>query len=140
MTVPARRFPYSSRSPTLPTGSQSPFLPLVLIGAHRIAVSGLVDSGAAINVVPYSIGLQLGFDWKRQSQSVELRGYLESVEAKAIVVSAIVGDFAQVRQAFAWAESDSVPLILGQVNFFLEFDVCFFRSQLAFEVRPKGAS
>jgi hypothetical protein len=24
-----------------------------------------------------------------------------------------------------------------QVNFFLEFDICFFRSQSIFEVRPK---
>jgi hypothetical protein len=31
-----------------------------------------------------------------------------------------------------------VAMILGQVNFFMEFDVCFFRSQAAFEVTPKG--
>ena len=29
-------------------------------------------------------------------------------------------------------------MILGQVNFFMEFDVCFFRSQAAFEINPKG--
>ena len=29
------------------------------------------------------------------------------------------------------------PLLLRRMNFFLEFDVCFYRSQLAFEVRPK---
>jgi|GEM_PF-3158502 len=28
-------------------------------------------------------------------------------------------------------------LILGQANFFLEFDVCFFRARSEFEVRPK---
>ena len=39
--------------------------------------------------------------------------------------------------AFAWAQSDAVGIILGQVNFFLEFDVCFFRSRASFEVRPK---
>jgi hypothetical protein len=34
--------------------------------------------------------------------------------------------------------SDRRAMILGQVNFFMEFDLCFFRSQAAFEVKPKG--
>jgi hypothetical protein len=29
-------------------------------------------------------------------------------------------------------------VILRQVNLFMEFDVCFFRSQAAFEINPKG--
>jgi hypothetical protein len=29
-------------------------------------------------------------------------------------------------------------LILGQTNFFMEFDVCFYRSHLEFEIRPKS--
>jgi len=45
----------------------------------------------------------------------------------------------EVRLAFAWAKTDTVPLILGQVNFFLEFDVCLFRSRAVFEVRSKAA-
>jgi len=31
-----------------------------------------------------------------------------------------------------------VPLILGQVNFFMEFDVCFYRSQLEFAISLKA--
>ncbi|BAZ09747.1 hypothetical protein NIES4071_15570 [Calothrix sp. NIES-4071] len=31
----------------------------------------------------------------------------------------------------------ALPLILGQANFFMEFDVCFYRSQKLFEVTPK---
>jgi len=31
-----------------------------------------------------------------------------------------------------------MPVLLGQVNFFMEFDGCFFHSQAAFEVNPKG--
>jgi hypothetical protein len=66
---------------------------------------------------------------------VELSGNLAAVEARVVVVSAVVGKFAPVRLAFAWAKTDSVSVILGQVNFFLEFDVCFFRSRALFEVR-----
>jgi hypothetical protein len=59
------------------------------------------------------------------------------VEARVVVLSVVAGSFPPVRLAFAWARSDAVPVILGQVNFFMEFDVCFFRSRGLFDVRPK---
>jgi hypothetical protein len=43
-----------------------------------------------------------------------------------------------VQLVFAWTKAVQVPLILGQVNFFMEFDVCFYRSQLYFAVSPKN--
>ena len=57
--------------------------------------------------------------------------------ATVIVLAAVVVGYPPVRLAFAWAQTDAVSVILGQVNFFLEFDVCFFRSLALFEVRPK---
>jgi hypothetical protein len=55
-------------------------LPLTLIGRQSVTTTGLVDSGAAVNVLPYTLGVQLGFDWDQQTQSVELSGNLASVE------------------------------------------------------------
>lgn len=115
-----------------------PVLPLTLIGSRSLATSGLLDSGAALNVLPNALGLQLGFDWDRQTRSVQLSGNLASVEARVVVMSAVVGRFPPVRLAFAWAKTDAVPVLLGQVNFFMEFDLCFFRSRGLFEVRPKS--
>jgi hypothetical protein len=137
MTTPAQQFPYVPRDPTLGHASLSPMLPLTLIGTQSVATSGLLDSGAAINVLPYSVGVQLGFDWNQQTRSVELSGNLAAVEARVIVVAGVIGTFPPVRLAFAWARTDAVSVLLGQVNFFLEFDVCFFRSRELFEVRPK---
>ncbi len=137
MTIPAEEFPYVPRDPTLGHASLAPMLPLTLIGRQTVTASGLVDSGAAINVLPFSLGAQLGFDWEQQTKSVELSGNLASAEARVVVVSAVVGKFAPVRLAVAWAKTDSVSVILGQVNFFMEFDVCFFRSRALFEIRPK---
>jgi hypothetical protein len=137
MSAPAQQFPYVPRDPSLGQASLAPMLPLTLIGRQSVTASGLVDSGAAINVLPYTLGVQLGFDWDQQTQSVELSGNLASVEARVVVLSAVVGTFPPVRLAFAWARTDDVSVLLGQVNFFLEFDVCFFRSRGTFEVRPK---
>lgn len=62
----------------------------------------------------------------------------EAVPARAVIVSGQVESFLPVELVFAWTQSEQVPVILGQVNFFMEFDVCFFGSQSAFEVKPKS--
>jgi hypothetical protein len=97
----------------------------------------LLDTGAAVNVLPYGIGAQLGFLWDQQTTTVRLSGNLAAIEARVVLVASTVAQFPPVRLAFAWAKQDSMPVILGQVNFFIEFDVCFFRTRSLFEVRPR---
>ena len=124
MTAAAQQFPYVPRDPSLGNASLAPMLPLTLIGRQSVPTSGLVDSGAAINVLPYSLGVQLGFDWDRQTKSVELSGNMASVEGRIVVVSTIIETFAPVRMAFAWAKTDAVSVMLGQVNFFRAAKLC----------------
>jgi len=128
------RFPFSE---TQKTGSL-PYLPLVLTYQnHSLAVSGLLDTGASVNVLPYKIGKELGALWEDQTVRVCLTGNLARFEARAIIISAQIGQFALVNLAFAWTQNENVPLILGQVNFFSEFDVCFFASENIFEITQK---
>jgi hypothetical protein len=116
-----------------------PKMPLTLTYRNSsIEVSALLDTGASVNVLPYSMGVQLGAVWEEQTMAVTLAGNLTSTEARGLLVSAQIGDLTPVRLVFAWSQSDDVPLLLGRMNFFLEFDVCFYRSQLIFEVRPKS--
>ena len=138
MSGPAQQFPFVARDAALGSASLAPMIPLTLQGPQTVAVSALLDTGAAVNVLPYSIGTQLGFFWDQQTTSVQLSGNLASVEARVVIVAATVAQFPPVRLAFAWAKQDSVPVILGQVNFFMEFDVCFFRSRSILEVRPRS--
>ncbi|HVA50534.1 MAG TPA: hypothetical protein VNH11_29585 [Pirellulales bacterium] len=137
MSAAAQQFRYVPREPSLGQASLAPMLTLTLTGARSATISALVDSGAAVNVLPFSLGVDLGLDSDLQTQSVELSGNLASVDARVVVLSAAVGRFPPVTLAFAWARTDAVSVILGQVNFFLEFDVCFFRSRSVFEVGPK---
>jgi hypothetical protein len=118
-----------------------PDLPIVLRHqTHSLSAVGLVDSGASVSVLPYSLGARLGFDWSAQKAQITLAGTLAQVDARGIVVVAAVGQLAPVRVALAWANSDQVPFLLGQFNFFQAFDVCFFRPRGVFEIRQPGAS
>jgi hypothetical protein len=137
VNAPVEQFRFVARDPALGSASLAPMMPLTLKGNQSITVFSLLDTGAAVNALPYSIGAQLGFVWDQQTTSVQLSGNLASVEARVVLVAATVAGFSPVRLAFAWAKQDSIPVILGQVNFFMEFDVCFFRSRSLFEVRPK---
>ncbi len=136
-----QRFPYVQVDPSLGAASALPYMPITLTyGQNEIAASALVDSGAALNVLPYNIGVQLGAVWEQQTVPVQLSGNLAASEARALLLIGRVADFRPVRLAFGWSRSNHVPVILGQVNFFMEFDVLFRRSQLLFEIRSKGAS
>lgn len=137
----AQRFRYVEIAPTLGAASALPYAPITLnFGGKTASTTALIDSGAALNVLPYDVGIELGMVWERQSISMQLAGNLANSEAKATIVNATIGQFAPVRLAFAWTRNNHVPVILGQVNFFLEFDVCFFRSQSAFEIKPQALS
>lgn len=110
-------------------------------GNHSVNVTGLLDTGSAVNVLPYSIGLALGAVWQAQMVSIPLVGALGRHDARALALLAshpqLISSLT-VRLAFAWVQTDEAPVIFGQVNFFAEFDVCFFRSQGVFDVKLKG--
>jgi hypothetical protein len=65
---------------------------------------------------------------------------MSQVGAHGIVVEGIVGRLPTERLAMAWADSDDVPFLLGQFNFFQAFDVFFYRSRGIFEIRQPIAS
>jgi hypothetical protein len=134
----SQRFNFTEGFDTFGVSDALPQIPLTLMYRNSsVEVSGLLDTGASVNVLPYSVGIQLGAVWEEQTTTVTLAGNLASIEARGLLIPAQIGDFDPVRLVFAWSRSDDAPLLLGRMNFFLEFDVCFYRSQLIFEVRAK---
>ena len=132
------RFPYTAADNT--PISLMPILRLNLnIAKNSIEVAGLLDTGSAVNVLPYPFGLQLGAVWEEQITPIRLVGNLGRFEARALVAMASHPEITDqpVRLVFAWTKAEDVRVIFGQMNFFLEFDVCFYRSQNAFDVRLK---
>lgn len=135
----AERYPFFSADSALGEASSRPYLPFNLgYQENTLATTGLLDTGASVNVLPYSAGIELGYEWERQTTILSLTGNLAQYEARVVLAQATIGQFKPVQLVFAWTQATNVPLILGQVNFFMEFDVCFYRSQLEFAVSPKA--
>ena len=133
------RFEYTPVTAQAGEAGFLPQLPLILTYKNQsVNASGLLDTCATVNVLPYRFGLQLGAEWDPQAPAITLTGNLAQFPARPIVVLASVGGFPSTRLAFAWTQAEDIPLILEQVNLFMEFDVCFYRSQRAFDVRPRS--
>ena len=125
------RFPYDSR--------QRPMLPLTLrVNGLQQMATALVESGADVNVLPWSVGASLGFVWQPNKATIRVAGISQGA-AMPVLLTAEFGDIQGATLAFAWCQTDSVPLVLGQTNFFMEFDICFFRSRSEFQIVRKAA-
>jgi xanthosine utilization system XapX-like protein len=112
-----------------------PTIPITLSYSNfSVSANAWLDSGSTVNLLPYDIGLQLGAIWEKQTIRLPLAGNLAMVEARGLFVHVQIGNLEPVRLAFAWAQAAQVPLILGQTNFFREFDVCFQRSRSTIEI------
>lgn len=85
-------------------------------------------------MLPYQLGLDLGADWDTRGDIEGLQGIGGGVEAKKFVADLYVEVWPSIRQIFAWARNDEIPVILGQIDFFQKVNVCFHRSRNFFEV------
>ncbi len=107
-------------------------------GTRTINRSALVDSDSTINVLPYKDGRDIGLSWETQRVPLKEEGFLRGAPVYAILLTAFLGPFPSVELAFAWTRKgrDIVRLILGQVNFFENFDVTFRGREKTFEIIP----
>jgi hypothetical protein len=134
-----RRFTYQQVRNARGQAILRPHLPVALAHDGRtFRESGLLDTGADVNVLPYLIGIELGGVWNEQPPLTGLSGNLTNYAARALVLTAVIEPFEPVELVFAWTQAEHVPLIFGQMNFFLEFDVCFYRSRGEFEIHQRG--
>ena len=126
---------------TLSSGAFTRALPRVPMelshGNRSVEVEGLVDTGSTINVLPFDYGLSLGMVWEEHNIPLTLTGALANYEARAAFIwasNARLTGHNPVQLSVAWTASNDVPVILGQTNFLMEFNVCFYLSQSYFEV------
>jgi hypothetical protein len=89
--IVSARFPYLDAVASQPGASLMPLVPIRLShSAVEVEATGLLDTGAAVNVLPYSIGRQLGLIWEEQRTPILLSGNLARLPARGAVVSAMI--------------------------------------------------
>jgi len=102
-------FPYTATD-QLPT-SLMPRLSLLLsLNQRQVEVIGLLDTGAAVNVLPYQVGLALGAVWEDQITPVSLVGSLGQFDARALVVRQHIRK-SQPTKRCGWCSRGPVPIL-----------------------------
>lgn len=133
------RYRYKTVGSQQDISDSMPRLPLTLRATTtRVQTVGLVDSGATVNVMPYALGIQLGAVWNDRDAIIPLSGNLGKQPAMPLSAIVEIGQIEPVKLVFAWTKATNIPLILGQTNFFIEFDICFYRSKLEFEIKRRS--
>lgn len=132
------RVNYVAQSNNLGQTLLRPILPIRLNYRSRsIELAGLLDTGADVNVLPYFAGLQLGAIWENQPVLPPLSGNLGRHEARALYLMGSVRTLEPAQLGFAWTRDETAPLLLGQINFLQEFDICFYGAESSFEIQRK---
>ncbi len=133
------RFFYSTTDSSQNEFDSLPRIPMIIRReGHTVEAIGLVDSGATVNVTPLDMGQQLGAVWEDHKAIIQLTGNLGKQPAIPLLAMVQIGDIPPIQLVFAWTKNLDTSLILGQTNFFMEFEVCFYRSRMEFEVKPKS--
>lgn len=126
-----------SYTPTPPFSGGMPIVNVHLSNeGHSLITPALVDSGAAMNILPFEYGKQLGFVWEEQHLSLPMGGLLPNAKAFAVPVTLALDPFPPIELAFAWTDVSHtrLRLLLGQINFFQHFKVTFMAYEGLFEI------
>ncbi len=108
-------------------------------GGHEITVTALLDSGAAMSVLPYDVGLELGLAWEEQKVPVDVGGVLKNTSAYGVLAQGEISPLPRVSLVFAWVDrtSNQIRTILGQMNFFHHYKIIFEAYNDTFEIIPR---
>jgi gag-polyprotein putative aspartyl protease len=130
------RFPYEQT----PVGIPMPYIPIQLEAASRaVRVKALVDTGAMVNVIPKAVGEALNLKWD-DGEPVQLGGNLGKASARTFTLNCTVTGLEATPLEVNWSMLEDVPVILGQIDFFAQFDVCFSYAENEISIRTRKGS
>ena len=82
----------------------------------------LIDSRADITVIPHRTGIELRLPSSKEEELQPLGGISGSIPVAYRPVEMEIGDY-RFFCKIAWAQTDSIPFILGRLDVFDEFNV-----------------
>jgi len=118
-------FPFVEERANIVPTILRPMARVKLVAKNEATVDMYVDSGADITLIPYSVGIAVGFSLKPEDEIRRIGGVgggKISIVMRRIKMR-IDGEELNVR--VAWCMSEDVPLILGRLDIFNKFNVLF---------------
>ena len=107
-----------------------PTIPVTIEGPKQSTdIFMIIDSGADISLVPYSVGEAIGLELDMKNRR-DVRGIADgSVSYILSKVGLKIGDIDDVEVRIAWALTDGVPLVLGRLDVFRNLNIEFRESE-----------
>ena len=118
-------FPFESRVSERFGQILKPIIPVRVVGPERgVNIFMLLDSGADISMLPYSVGETLGleFDMARRS---EVQGIGEGSVPYVLSQVRLEIENVEISVRIGWALIEEIPFILGRLDVFREFAIEF---------------
>ena len=118
-------FPFKKRYSEKLGDILKPIIPVSIIGPKKsVNIFMLLDSGADISLIPYSVGETIGLELDMANHS-EVHGIGEgSVPYILSNVGLNIGNV-ELSMRIGWALIEEVPFILGRLDLFQNFSVVF---------------
>jgi len=102
-----------------------PVIPVSIIGPKRgVKVFMLLDSGADLSMIPYSVGETIGIELDMSTRS-EVQGIGEGSVPYVLGQVRIQIENFEISARIGWALIEEVPFILGRLDVFKAFAVEF---------------
>lgn len=122
-------FSYKSKKLSPEKTTLRPYAEVQLeISGQRLFFDFLIDSGADRTVINRPLGTALGFEANSHDKGISLGGIGGSTNGYIRPLKLWIGD-SEINTEVIWIQSNSVPLLLGQLDIFDKFDITFSKSK-----------
>jgi len=119
-------FPYVKEKANVVPFILRPLARVVIRNKEREIIQDMyIDSGADITLLPFSVGTALGFEIKKGEDIKRVGGVGGSKISVAVRTARMRIGEKEFDCRIAWCLSEDVPLILGRLDVFREFEILF---------------
>jgi len=102
-----------------------PIIPVSIIGPKRnLNIFMLLDSGADLSLIPYSVGETIGLELDIENRS-EVQGIGEGSVPYILTTVKLKIEEVEIPIRMGWALIEEVPFILGRLDIFKKFSIEF---------------
>ena len=102
-----------------------PIIPVTIIGPKRnLNIFMLLDSGADLSLIPYSVGETIGLELDFENRS-EVQGIGEGSVPYLLTEIKLKIEKVEISARVGWALIEEVPFILGRLDLFQKFSIEF---------------